>query len=215
MITIYSAISSLTTPLSHTIYPLTARLRTTSPFFLTHIAYTTYPSTTACLFVVSDKNATSICNRTYVVIRWSLTDPPLNSQYCALRPTVCLPSLSTGCTRGHVTAAPSCQARLLPMESSSNNSANCDRDIYSSLISLGLEQYELFFGGLVLCTRYPLTITRDLRGCGTSQPVGETDKWRHCCHNTPMTTQCSKIPKFLRLPTWRQLTQLNTSHLEW
>lgn len=111
------AISSLTTPLSHTTYPLTVRLRTTSRFFLTHIAYATYPNTTACLLMMIDTKVKSICNRTYVVTRRSLANTPLNSRYCALRPTVCLPSLSTGCTRGHVTAAPSCQARLLTMES--------------------------------------------------------------------------------------------------
>jgi len=132
MITFYSAISSLTTSLPVTIYPLTARLGAISPFFLAHIAHRTYPSTTACLLTVCDKKVSSTCNRTYVVIRWSLVAPPLNSRYCALRPTVCLPSLSTSCTRGHVTAAPSCQARLLPMESSSNSSTNCDREIYSS-----------------------------------------------------------------------------------
>lgn len=88
MITIYSAISSLTTSLPHTIYPLTARLRAISPFFLAHIAHRTYPSTTACLLTVCDKKVSSTCNRTYVVIGWSLVAPPLNCRYCALRPTV-------------------------------------------------------------------------------------------------------------------------------
>jgi len=202
VITIHSAISSLTTSLPHTIYPLTVRLRAISPFFLAHIAHRTYPSTTACLLTVSDKKVTSMCKRTYVVIRWSLVAPPLNSRYCALRPTVCLPSLSTSCTRGHVTAAPSCQARLLPMESSSNYSTNCDREIYSSPISLSLEQYELFFGVLVLRTHYPLPTTRDLRGWVTSHRAGETDKWRHCCHNTPMTTQYD-IPKYQNFNAYR------------
>lgn len=55
MITIYRAISSLTTSLPHTIYPLTVRLRAIGPFFLTHIAHRTYPSTTVCLLTVSDK----------------------------------------------------------------------------------------------------------------------------------------------------------------
>ena len=194
--------SSLTTPLPHTTYLLTVRLRAISPFFLAHIEYRTYPSTTTCLLTVSDKKVTSICNRTYVVIRWSLVAPPLNSRHCALRPTVCLPSLSTSCTRRHVTAAPSCQARLLPMESSSNNSSNCDCQIYSSPISLSLEQYELFFGGLLLRTHYPLATTRDLCGWVTSQRAGETDKWRHCCHNTPTTTQ-HNIPKYQNFYAYR------------